>query len=469
MRLSGFLSKYKELFIVILILFTAFGLRLYKLPERTSFDADQEWLAFRASDVFRGDFPLLGPVTSVGSFSIGPGYVYLLSFFGLFTKNAPITGAYLSLALGMATLVLIYFFTKYFIDQGSEFVDQKTAYLILFFTSISFGLISWDQLPWAPSLFYTSQIILLAGAYLSSKNQIGYILMALGFIAGFQSHFGIILSLMSVILYLLLVKPVQISRKTLITSVLIILVGLSPNILFDLTHNFVNIKKIILAFKGDGVDYFVSLNKIINVLNSHTTGLIYPRNNNLVDSVLTKGLFALILVNAISMLRDKNFKNISLLLLITAILPALLFYVQQGKFSEYYLMMCVPSLIFMFALFIKNIINRKVILAVMILVSIWLNGKEFINKNIPWNLKAKEETVKSIVEKGGTENYGISLSTSLGNNFGFKYILKYYNVSADIPPKQGETKIFSIIIPEGFDGMVGMEDHGGIGLRWSGI
>lgn len=468
MRLSSFLSKHiqifslKELIIVFLILFTALGLRLYNLPERTSFDADQEWLAFRASDVFKGDFPLLGPVTSVGSFSIGPGYVYLLSFFGLFTQNAPITGAYLSVALGMATLVLIYFFTKYFIDQ-------KAAYLILFFTSISFGLISWDQLPWAPSLFYTSQIILLAGAYLSSKNQIGYILMALGFIAGFQSHFGIVLSLISVSLYLLLVKPVKISKKTLITSLLIILVGLSPNILFDLTHNFVNIKKIILAFKGDGIDYFVSLNKIINVLNSHTTGLIYPRNNNLVDSVLTKGLFALILVNAISMLRDKKFKNISLLLLITAILPAMLFYVQQGKFSEYYLMMCVPSLIFIFALFVKNIINRKVILAVMILVSIWLNGKEFVNKKIPWNLKAKEETIKSIVEKGGTGNYGISLSTSLGNNFGFKYILKYYNVSADVPPKQGETKIFSIIIPEGFDGMVGMEDHGGIGLRWSGI
>lgn len=452
----------KEFIIVFLILLTALGLRLYNLPERTSFDADQEWLAFRASEVFKGDFPLLGPVTSVGSFSIGPGYVYLLSYLGLFTQNAPITGAYLSVSLGMATLVLIYFFTKYFIDQ-------KAAYLILFFTSISFGLISWDQLPWAPSLFYTSQIILLAGAYLSSKNQIGYILMALGFIAGFQSHFGIILSLVSVILYLFLVKPIQISKKTLITSVLIILVGLSPNILFDLTHNFVNIKKIVLAFKGDGINYFVSLNKIINVLNLHTTGLIYPKNNNLVDSVLTKGLFALILVNAISMLRDKKFKNIALLLLITAILPALLFYVQQGKFSEYYLMMCVPSLIFIFALFIKNIINRKVILAAMILVSIWLNGKEFINKNVPWNLKAKEETVKSIVEKGGTENYGISLSTSLGNNFGFKYILTYYNVSADVPPKQGETKIFSIIIPEGFDGMVGMEDHGGIGLRWSGI
>lgn len=462
MRLSGFVSKYKELIIVFLILCLGLGLRIYNLHQRTPFNADQEWLAFRASEVFKGDFPLLGPVTSVGSFSIGPGYIYLLSILGIFTNNAPITGAYLSVVLGMVTLVLIYFFSKHFIEQ-------KAAYLILFLASISFSLISWDQLPWAPSLFYTSQIILLAGAYLSSKKQVGYVLMALGLVAGFQSHFGIVLSLLSVFVYLILVKPVKPSPKILVLTILIILIGFLPNILFDLTHDLVNIRKIVSAFRGDGVDYFVSINRIINLLNFHTTGLIYPRNNNLIDSIMTKGLFALVVVNSISLLRNRKFKNISLLLLITAFLPAFLFYVQQGKFSEYYLMMTVPSLIFIFALFLKNIINRKIVLVIMALVSIWINTKYFFDEYVPWNLKAKEEVVKSMIEKAGKDGYGISLTTSLGNNFGFKYIFDYYKITADMPPKKGETKIFSIIIPEGFDGMVGMEDHGGIGLRWSGI
>jgi hypothetical protein len=83
--------------------------------------------------------------------------------------------------------------------------------------------------------------------------------------------------------------------------------------------------------------------------------------------------------------------------------------------------------------------------------------------------KAKEEVARTMIQKAGTDNYGISLTTSLGNNFGFKYIFDYYKITADMPPKRGETRIFSIIIPEGFDGMVGMEDYSGIGLRWSGI
>jgi hypothetical protein len=452
----------KEIIIVFLFLTFGLALRLYNLHERTSFNADQEWLAFRSAEVFKGDLPLLGPTTSVGSFSIGPGYIYLLSIFGLFTNNAPITGAYLSVFLGVVTLLFIYFFTKYFIDQ-------KVAYLILFLTSISFNLISWDQLPWAPSLFYLSQIILLIGAFLSNKNQIGYFLMALGFTLGFQSHFGIVLSIISLIPYLIIVRPVKPSKKTIIATLLIILVGLLPNMLFDLTHEFINFKRIAIALKGDGSDYFVSLNKIINVLSYNITGIIYPKNNSIVDVVLTKSLFALILVNAISLLRDRKYRKISLLLLITAFVPAVLFYLQQGKFSEYYLMMSVPSLIFLFALFLNRISEGRMVLLIMLLVSIYLNGKEFINKNIPWNLKAKEETVASIIEKGGRSNYGISLTTSLGNNFGLKYILKYNEITADMPPKQGETKIFSIIIPEGFDGMVGMEDHGGIGLRWQGI
>jgi len=131
--------------------------------------------------------------------------------------------------------------------------------------------------------------------------------------------------------------------------------------------------------------------------------------------------------------------------------------------------MTVPSLILLLALFIYRIAKNKLLIALLIFVSVITNFKDFKDKYVAWNLGAKESVVKRIVEKGGTDGYGISLTTSLGNNFGFKYILDYYGVKAQMPPKQGETKIFSIIIPEGFDGMVGMEDYSGIGLRWSGI
>lgn len=469
MNLKSLLLNYKEFIIVLLILCLGLGLRLYNLPARTSFDADQEWIATRAIDIFKGDIPLLGPTTSVGNFSIGPGFIYLWAFVGIFTGNSPITGAYLSVLLGIITLFALYLFAKYFIDQGSELVDQKIAYIFLFLTTVSSNLIFWDQIPWAPSLFFISQLILLTGAYLAIKNKLGYLLVVLGFILGFQSHFGIVLSLMSTILYFIFARPVKIDKKTLLLCIALGLIGLVPNIIFDLTHNFDNFRKIFGAFGRDGINYFVSFNKIINVLTTNGVSHLYPINNNLIDSVITKGLFALILVNGISLLRDKKMKHLSLLLLITSIFPAFLFYIQQGKFSEYYLMMTVPSLLLLVALTLTRLKTKKYVLLLIIIISTFLNFKEIESRYVSWNLKAKTNIAKTIISIGGDENYGISLNSKLGNQFGFNYIFKHYGIKADVPPKKGETKIFSVIIPQGFDGMVGVKTFDGIGLLWQGF
>ncbi len=456
------ISKVKKVLVVVLILILALGLRLYKLDERTLFDADQEWLANQSFELMKGDIPLLGPVTSVGSFSIGPGFIYLWSVVGIFTSNSPITGAYLSVLLGMITLVLLFIFAKYYIDE-------KVAYVFLFLTAISSNIIFWDQSPWAPSLFFVSQIILLTGAYLATKNKIGYLFIVLGIIGGFHSHFGIVLSIFSVVLYFIFIKPVKIDSKTLLMCSFLFLIGFLPNIIFDLSHNFVNLKRIAGTIADDNLNYFVSFNKIVSVLNINTTSLIYPRNSNLVDSVLNKGLFALVLVNGISLLRDKKYKNISLLLLITGVFPAILFYIQQGKFSEYYLMMTVPSLLLLVALLLVRVVNRKIILIPILLISIYLNFGLIRDRYVSWNLKAKENIAKNIIEVGGYDNYGISLNSKLGNQFGFDYIFKYYGIKGDVPPKKGETRTFSVIIPQGFDGMVGTKTFDGIGLLWSGI
>src|SRR3989339_1109477 len=109
-------------------------------------------------------------------------------------------------------------------------------------------------------------------------------------------------------------------------------------------------------------------------------------------------LLVLSLANAVRLLRNKKFKNLSLLLLITAIFPAILFYFLQGKFSEYYLLMTVPSLIFLFTLFLKNFVNNKLILIPVVIIAIYLNFRQLSNRYVPWNLSAKENIVKEIIK-----------------------------------------------------------------------
>ena len=115
----------------------------------------------------------------------------------------------------------------------------------------------------------------------------------------------------------------------------------------------------------------------------------------------------------------------------------------------------------------KTIFGLKLIL--ILTVSIYLNFNLLNNRRVDFNLKAKQDVVNEIVKMAGTNNYGISLTTKYGDQFGFKYILDYYGITASMPPENGETRIFSIILPEGFAGMYGMKDFDGIGLRWSGI
>jgi hypothetical protein len=453
--------NYKTL-LVLLLLTVGLFLRLNNLESKTLFDADQEWLAFRAKDVLSGDIVLLGPVTSVGNFSIGPGFIYLWSFFAFLTHGNPISGVYLSVSLGILTCLSIFLFAKYFIGE-------KVAYILLFLVSISFSFIFWDQIPWAPSLFYLSQIILLAGAYLSIKNDLGYLFLSVGFIVGFQSHFGIFLSLLPILIYFIFIRPKKPSLKILLMSFGILFIGLLPNITFDVFNNFINLKRFILIFKGDGLDYFTSLGKIIKTLAYNVSSIVYPRQINLLDSIISKGFLALLLVSGIRLLLNNKERNLSLLLLFTITIPAVFFYVQQGKFSEYYLMMTVPPLILLLGLFIKQILKRKFLIITVLIISLFLNLISLKNQKRLYNLSAKNKITRIIIEKGGKEGYGISLTTKLGDAFGFKYIFDYLKIKSDVPPKKGETKIFSVIVPAGFDGIKVYKEIDGIGLIWQGI
>ena len=85
------------------------------------------------------------------------------------------------------------------------------------------------------------------------------------------------------------------------------------------------------------------------------------------------------------------------------------------------------------------------------------------------NLEAKKMAVEFIVKKGGTSGYGVSLTTALGWHFGYKYLFSHYKASPDLPPLKGQKKIFTIIVPPGFEGVEAIVEFDGVGVRWEGI
>lgn len=454
-KLLSSLKKYLPLFLIIVVAAT---LRFYDLERRVPFDADQEEIAFRASDILKGHPVLLGPKTSVGGFSIGPGFEYLWAASSLIFRNAPISGAYVSVLLGICVVLAVYFI-------GSKLFDKKTGLILGLITAFSSNLVSWDQSPWAPSLFYLSQLILFYGAYLSLKDKRGILLVALGFALGYQSHFGIFLCFLAVIIYWILFHP-KVTKKYLLFSGGIMFLGLLPNILFDLLHKFVNIKRLFGVFGESPSGYGASLSKLVSSLTYSNISVFYPYPEKPTASLV----FGIIIVAAIIVyIKDKKARRFISLAVLSIFVPFATFVFYRANFSEYYLMMTIPPFIFLVGYFIHRSGIKFALLLLAALLLGYLNVRAVLGFRRVINLWAKKEAVLLIKEKSGESGYGISLTTAPGQYFGFNYLFYYYGIKADVPPKPNQKIIYTIVVPDGAYEIRGIKSFDGIGVRWEGV
>jgi 4-amino-4-deoxy-L-arabinose transferase-like glycosyltransferase len=453
------LINFKRYLPLALIIFVAIALRLLDLPRKAPFDADQEEIAFRASEILSGHPALLGPKTSVGGFSIGPGFEYLWAAASIFFRGAPISGAYLSVLLG--TLVVLAF---YFI--GKKLFDEKTGLILALLAAVSANLVVWDQFPWAPSLFYISQLFLFYGAYISFKDKRGILLVALGFALGYQSHFGIFLSLFAVLIYWIFFRP-KVSKKNLLLSSAIVFMGLLPNIIFDLLHDFVNIKRLLGVFGESASGYGASFEKLVSSLTYSNISAFYPYPGRETASII----FAVVIVaGLITYIKVKNARKLIALTLLSIFIPFITFVFYRSNFTEYYLMMTIPPFIFLVGYFIHKLDKRMTILLILALSLLaYINIQATLGYKRVINLWAKEQAVLLIREKSGKDGYGISLTTAPGQNFGFKYLLSHYGITADLPPKVNQEIIYTIVVPDGAYGIFGIKSFDGIGVRWEGV
>ncbi|HJY98696.1 MAG TPA: glycosyltransferase family 39 protein [Patescibacteria group bacterium] len=455
-RLLNSFQKYLPLILIVAI---GLALRLFDLERRVPFDADQEELAFRASEILGGHPALLGPKTSVGGFSIGPGFEYLWAGASIFFRGAPISGAYLSVLLGIATILGFYFI-------GRNLFDKKTGLILAFIIAVSANTVAWDQAPWAPSLFYISQLILFYGAYLSTKDKHGILFVALGFALGYQSHFGIFLSFLAVAVYWIFFRS-KTTKKYLLFSAAAVFFGLLPNILFDLIHGFANIKRLLGVFGESPSGYGASLGKLFSSLTYSNISVLYPYPERTAASI---AFAALIVAGLAFYLKNKKDRSFLLLTLLSITIPFATFVFYSSNFSEYYLMMTIPPFMFLAGYFVHKLKGKWVCLLPLILIVLgYFNVRAALANKRVINLWAKEQAVALIKGKSGESGYGISLTTAPGQYFGFKYLFDYYGIKADVPPKPGQKVIYTIVVPDGAYGIYGIKSFDGIGVRWEGV
>src|SRR3990167_4395549 len=135
-----------EFILILLILLIAAFLRFYRLPEYMTFLGDEGRDAIVIKEILVDhDFPLLGPVTSIGNMYLGPLYYYMMAVpMAIFWLN-PVAAAGMVAIITTAAVGLIYYLGKSWFGFWAG-VLSSFLYAISP-VNINYGRSSWNPNP----------------------------------------------------------------------------------------------------------------------------------------------------------------------------------------------------------------------------------------------------------------------------------------------------------------------------------
>lgn len=452
--------KKKDLVILFIIVISAALLRFYNLSDRLSFDWDQENFAWQAKEmIVDHKFTLIGTDTSIGGMHLGPLYTYLSNFFYFLFQMNPIGGGVLSIIFGLLTIITLYIVNLTLFNRGVAVISS-----LLY--AFSFSIILWDLVAWNPSPFYLYSVMFLYFLVKSLKNI--KILPFLSFLLGLGLH--IHLSALTFFPFILL--PLITNKKNrfkyLLFSLLTFVLAISSLIIFDLRHNFHNTKQAMSflfqqsnSFQGKGFQ-FVRVAQI--VYNGSFSFLITELPSKIKDFVLPFLWLSIVIIYVKS---PKNVREVFNVIFLLGIFNFLFFSTYPGLVVEYYLMIFTPLTLIIFSVFVQKIYSLKLFTKIFCLLSfslfVYYNFNSWFNYNKSLGLKDKDEAVQFIIADAKDKPFRISLTTSLGYDTGYRYLLWYRKANLSTNLKD---KVYTIVAPVGVYNIKPLKVFDGIGILW---
>src|SRR3989344_882557 len=392
---------------IIIILGTI--LRGANLEKAAAFNYDQEVAAFWLKNLLVDHkFSLIGQEISVGGVYIAPFFYYLMApFYALFNLN-PLAGNVFVTLVSIFTLIAIY-------KLGKQVFSTSVGLFISFLYAIHPGIIAYDKTV-APSnlivLLSTALVLVLTKKAKGVKEYV-FIGMLLGL--SFSVHPTAVL--------LVAISVIFVEKKFLPLIFLIIFIFVSPLLLFDLRHDWLNIANTLKLFSFSQTGDFVwRFTESIELWLVYWAGIIVSS-----DMVFIK--YPLMGLAIVIWFKAKSFFKI------WTIIPLIFVLFYPRHVPEYYLLILTPIVL----VYTLGILNKKVRVLILIL------GIYFAVKNIdfsdnPTGLYYKIQAVNSIPKNRPVTVY---FSNDLGQNWGFSYLFWRQNV--DITADS--TLKYLIIIP----------------------
>lgn len=429
MRLWWKLKDQKFFFILLIsILALAAFLRFYKIDQYMLFLGDEGRDALIVREMVEGrHFPLIGPPTSVGNIYLGPLYYYMMMVPMFLFYLSPVAASAMNALIGVLTVLLVYYLAKEWFGRGAALISSF-LYAISPIT-INYSKFSWNPNP-AP--FFSLLLILSLYRAYKLKNYYWYLLSGFALAAAIQMHYlCLILVPIVLIIWRLEFKKIVNKKNFFLGSILgfiTFLIMMSPLVLFDLRHNFLNFRAVTELFsKQESVkaDLFSNFARIPEIYSHDLVGRYIAA-----ESIYLMGLVsALILVALVVPLvkkRSLDWPRLTLFVWLVTGLLGLSFY--QRDIYDHYLGFLNPVPFLLLGSLVsldlpKNILSKvfKGLIIILVAVLAILNFQKSPLNYPPNNqLQRSEAIAQYIIQQAGGADFNFALLAE--NNYDSAYV-----------------------------------------------
>lgn len=425
------------------ILLAAIFLRFYNLRDSLMFQGDQGRDALVVSEIFRNLDPVfIGPVTSIGNMYLGPFYYYFMLPFLMLSYPDPMGPVFAVASAGVLTVYLLFKIAR-------QIFNLKIAYLATFFFTFSAAVVNLSRFSWNPNLAPFFSLLMFYFTYLAWRKDTKYWLaVALCFSLLIQLHYVTLLSFSgpAIVLLIQLVEKFKENKNKfwilekklfnhLFLSILIFLASLTPLVLFDFKHNFINARSFsTILTKEDSFNLekkakksgFSTLQKFFTLdLKDRASQVLFEPSFG-VNKLNHPFLFVAILLSAFYLFKNKGKLADGEIILLAFLLPGIFgVSLYQHQIYEHYIAYLFPFVYIFYAVFFTKINKKWLLLICLIPFAIFYltsNWQRYWLKSNSWTLDDIKKTSQAIQQRVNPgEKYNLVLLASSRDLYGMNY------------------------------------------------
>lgn len=438
-KVINFVKKNKaELIILGILLLVGGFLRIYRISEYMTFLGDEGRDVIIVRRIFtEAHPPLIGPGTSVGSMYLGPLYYYMMAIPLLLAGFSPVGPAIMVALLSVATIAFIWW-------AGRSWFGKTTGLIAAGLYAISPTVITFSHSSWNPNIMPFFALLSVFSVWkIWQKKEYNWLVVAgVSFAFVLQSHYlGLLLAPTLLLFWVLSFRnsKLEIKRflKKSLLGFLVFIVLMSPLLIFDLRHSFMNTKAFYnfivnrdVTLSGNIWTAFLKAPQIFNFIN---TRLISGKNalaGTISSAIIAAGVVYLFVKNFI---KHKNIKLKPEYWLIFSWLAFGLIGLAAYKMEIYdhYLGFLFPVPFLLIGIFVSELIKKgvftkilgTVLILYLVLVSILQNPFRSEPNRL---LKRSQDVSRKILEENGGKPFNLGVISNTNYEDGYRYFLELW-------------------------------------------